>query len=160
MTSRIYTIDLEKVVELCSVEVATLLQVFRASGLSVDLRNQILTMGQEGRSSEEIGYITGISEAEVITVLNSIKLQSKAPASEVSTVIEESRLDGMVLRKDESISLMSPVVERPTKGMKQGTKTWPRGDKCQGELIIDELHRLVTMQEANGSQTTGLWKDG
>jgi hypothetical protein len=52
-----------------------------------------LTLGRKRLSSEEISYSTGISEAEVITVLKSTKFPSKGPATVVSTVIEERRLD-------------------------------------------------------------------
>jgi DNA-binding CsgD family transcriptional regulator len=98
--------------ELSSVAVATLLEVFLESSLPADLRNQILTLGREGRSSEDISYSTGISEADVITVLNSIKLQSKGPATE-ATVIEERRLVKQVgSSREETKSSKGPTDDR------------------------------------------------
>jgi hypothetical protein len=99
--NRVFTLrkqgdSLEEISELCSVAVASLLEVFPESSLPADLRNQILTLARQGLSSEDISHSRGIPEADVITVVNSIKLQSKSPAT-VSTVLEQGRLDARTI---------------------------------------------------------------
>jgi DNA-binding CsgD family transcriptional regulator len=150
--------SLEEISELCSVAVASLLEVFPESSLPADLRNQILTLARQGLSSEEICHSTGIAEAEVITVLNSIKLKSKGPSTAVSTVIEEVRLDKMSLSSEEAKS-----AQTPTDARQQGTtKTWPNGDCYQGQLLDDKPHGHGTMNYAGENRRTyvGNWAYG
>jgi DNA-binding CsgD family transcriptional regulator len=147
--------SLEEIGELCSVAVASLLEVFPEDSLPADLRNQILTLARQGHSSEDISYSIGIAEAEVRTVLNSTKLQAKGPASvrTASTLIEECGL--------ERIEETKPA-QRATDARQQGTKTYPSGDSYQGELLNDRPHGHGTMNYVEGGRRTyiGTWVNG
>jgi hypothetical protein len=125
--------SLEEIGELCSVAIALLLEVFPESSLPADLRKQILTLARQGLSSEDISHSTGIAEAEVITVVNSIKLQSKGTAT-VSTVLEQGRLDSRMIVG----SLEETKSAQRATDAKQGTKTYTLGSPDEGVSLTSK----------------------